>query len=276
MSAEMWDLLGQRLRERAEAFDGLAGFVVKDLTSGASVVFREDEQFPSASTIKIHILAALLRAAEDGALSLDERIALTPDLRVAGSGVITYLEHPVELSLFDIAVLMILVSDNSATNICIQRVGMAKVNALIGEFGLKQTALRRLMQDQEAIRSGRENVSTPAELAKTLEALHANKPSARTAQQVLSVLAKSKPSPFRLAIPPAIKIAHKTGRMPRVRAEAGIVYLPDRPYVIAVMTRYAMVDDAEQDAFVSDIARVAHQFMSALATSNTYGQGLPG
>src|SRR6185503_14222255 len=126
------------------------GFLVKDLTSGASVAFREDEQFPSASTIKIHILTALLRAAERGELALDERISLTPDLRVAGSGVITYLEHPLELSLYDIAVLMILVSDNTATNICIQRVGMAKVNALIGEFGLKQTALRRLMQDQEA------------------------------------------------------------------------------------------------------------------------------
>lgn len=272
----MWELLGQRLRARAEGFAGLAGFMVKDLTSGASVAFRADEQFPSASTIKIHVLTALLRAAEDGALSLEERIALTPELRVAGSGVITYLEHPVELSLYDIAVLMILVSDNSATNICIQRVGMTKVNALISEWGLTQTALRRLMQDREAIVSNRENVSTPGELVKTLEALHANKPTAKTAHQVLAVLAKSKPSPFRLAIPPAIKIAHKTGRMPGVRAEAGIVYLPDRPYVIAVMTRYSMVDDAEQDAFVSDIARVTHQFMSALATSNKYGQGLPG
>jgi len=276
MSAELWELLGQRLREQAEGFAGLAGFLVKDLTSGASVAFREDEQFPSASTVKIHILTALLRAAERGELALDERISLTSDLRVAGSGVITYLEHPLELSLYDIAVLMILVSDNTATNICIQRVGMAKVNALIGEFGLKQTALRRLMQDQEAIRTDRENVSTPAELVKTLEALNANKPSAKTAQQALSVLAKSKPSPFRLAIPPTIKIAHKTGRMPRVRAEAGIVYLPDRPYVIAVMTRYSMVDDAEQDAFVSGIARVAHQFLSGLSTSNKYGQGLPG
>lgn len=276
MSTQLWELLGQRLRERAEGFLGLAGFMVKDLTSGASVHYRADEQFPSASTIKIHILAALLRAAERGELSLEERIALAPELRVAGSGVIAYLEHPVELSLYDIAVLMILVSDNTATNICIQRVGMEKVNALIAEFGLKQTTLRRLMQDREAIVSGRENVSTPAELVRTLGALYANKPTPKSAQQALAVLAKSKPSPFRLAIPPAIKIAHKTGRMPRVRAEAAIVYLPNRPYVIAVMTSYAMIDDAEQDAFVSGIVRVAHQFMSVLSTSNEHGQGLPG
>lgn len=276
MSTALWELLDRRLTERALAYAGVAGFMVKDLASGTSVDFRADEQFPSASTIKIHILVALLRAAERGELSLEERIALTPELRVAGSGVLAYLEHPVELSLYDTAVLMILVSDNTATNICIERVGMERVNKLIAELGLKHTALRRLMQDRDAIVSGRENVSTPADLVRTLEALHANRPTEIAAQQALAVLAKSKPSPVRLVIPSEIKLAHKTGRMPRVRAEAGIVYLPDRPYVIAVMTRYSTIDDAEQDTFISDIARVAHQFMSALSSSNEYGQGLPG
>ncbi len=109
-----------------------------------------------------------MREAERATFALDERIAITPEMRVAGGGVLAYLDHPVELSLHDIATLMILVSDNSATNICINRVGMDKVNALISDFGLWGTELRHLMQDREAILSGRENVSTPAELAETL------------------------------------------------------------------------------------------------------------
>lgn len=275
MSDEVWDALHRRLCERMTAYPGIAGFAVRDLTDGTSIGSRAEEAFPSASTIKIHILTALLREAERGAVSLEERIALAPELRTSGSGVLTYLEHPVDLSLYDIAVLMILVSDNTATNICIRRVGMERVNKLIAELGLRQTALRRLMQDREAILAGRENVSTPLELVSTLVALRSGLPTAPSAQQALAVLAKSKPSPFRVAIPADITMAHKTGRMPRVRAEAALVHLPRRPYALAVMTRYSMNDEAEQDAFLSDIARETHRVMSALATSTPYGQGLP-
>lgn len=275
MTDPLWTRLRDELVTRAERFDGVAGFAVRDLATGTAIALRGDEVFPSASTIKIHILTALLREAAAGRLSLDDRLAITPDLHTKGSGVLTYLEGPVELTLFDVAVLMILVSDNTATNICIERVGMENVNALCADLGLKGTRLRRKMQDPQAIVEGRENVTTPNDLVATLRALHEGTPSASVAERALAVLAKSKPSPMRAAVPAAIAIAHKTGRMSRVRAEAAVVYLPGHPYAIAVMTKYALNDEAEQDAFVSGVARTAHRYMTALATSNEYGQGLP-
>jgi len=267
--------LVQRLREELERkADRVDGFAVRDVVTGMAIDLRADETFPSASTIKIHVLTALLREAETGRLSLDERVPIMPDLLAKGSGVLTYLEGPVELHSFDVAVLMILVSDNTATNICIDRVGMEQVNALCAEFGLKATSLRRHIQDRQAIIEGRENVTTPNDLVTTLRVLHEGRPSPSIAERTLAVLAKSKPSPIRSVIPAAVAIAHKTGRMSRVRAEAGIVYLTGRPYVLAVMTKYAMNDEAEQDVFVSEIARTTHRYMTALATSNEYGQGL--
>ena len=271
----VWERLRAALVTRVETFDGVAGFCIRDLTDGTSIAHRGDEGFPAASTIKIHILTALLKKAEAGELDLEQRIALTPGLRVPGSGVLSYLEHPVELSLFDIAVLMILVSDNTATNICIERVGMDAVNALIRDLNLKGTHLRRLMQDRAAILLGQENLSTPADLVSTVAALYAGKPTPTVAQRTLDVMAKSKPTPFRLAIPADVRLSHKTGRMARVRNEAGIVHLERRPYAIAVMTRFDLGDDAEQDAFVSDLARITHQYMALLATTNEFGQGRP-
>lgn len=275
MSGVLMRRLKEELVRRSERFEGVAGFSVCDLATGDAIELRGDEVFPSASTIKIHILTALLSEAAAGRVSTDERVAITRELHAKGSGVLTYLEGPLELTLLDIAVLMILVSDNTATNICIDRVGMQRVNALCAELGLKGTALRRDMQDAQAIVEGRENVTTPNDLVATLRALHDGRPNAAVAQNALSVLAKSKPSPIRAAIPAAVAIAHKTGRMSRVRAEAALVQLPDRPYVLAVMTKYAMGDDAEQDAFVSDMARTTHDHMTVLASSNEYGQGLP-
>ena len=80
---------------------------------------------------------------------------------------------------------------------------------------------------------------------------------------------------MRLAIPAGVRLSHKTGRMPKVRNEVGIVHLERRPYVIAVMSHFDRADDAQQDAFVSDLARITHQHMALLAGSTEFGQGLP-
>ena len=274
MSNRFLALLQRELAQRAESFPGVAGFSVLDLTSGEQIALLGDEPFPSASTIKIFILVTLLCQAEQDAGLLEQRLPI--ELRVPGSGVLTYLERPVELSLLDIAILMMIVSDNTATNICIERAGMEQINHTITDFGLRQTVLRRVMQDSAAIAAGRENLTTPNDLVSTFAALHAGKPSPGVAQRALAIMSKLYSSPFREAIPSGIVIAHKTGGMPRVRSEAALVDLPNRPYALSVMCKYAMNDVAEQNRFLSDTARTAHQFFATLADSNAHGQGLAG
>lgn len=272
MPHPLLEQLERKLAQRVEAFPGVAGFCALDLTSGDAISLLGDEPFPSASTIKIYVLVALLCQAEQKPGLLEERVPITQ--RVPGSGVLTYLEHAVELSVLDIAILMMIASDNTATNMCIERAGMDSVNATIRGFGLRNTVLRRVMQDNAAIAAGRENITTPNDLVATLAALHAGKPSAEVARRALGIMSKEYGTPFRNVIPSEIAIAHKPGGMPRVRSEAAIIYLPNRPYALAAMCKYAMDDVAEQSRFLADMARITHHYFHTLATSNTFGQGL--
>jgi len=232
------------------------------------------KSFPQ-STIKIHVLTQLLLRAELGEIDLDEMLHLTPELDVPGSGVLTHLEGEVELSWLNVAILMIIVSDNTATNLCIDLAGMEATNALLRGMGLEHTTLRRKMQDQDAVARNLENTATPAELVEMLDLLYRGEPSPSVAERCLSILKKQTGGPlFNRAIPATVPLANKPGGMERVRCDAGVVYLPRRPYALAVMTKFALCEPPEQERFVIDTARTIHETMAVLDSTSEYGQGI--
>jgi len=271
----LWQRLESQLGDMVLGFPGVAGVAVKDLTTGNSIAVHGDEEFPTASTIKIHILTQLLARAQRGEVDLDRKVDITPDMRVPGSGVISYLGEDVQLTVWDIAVLMIIVSDNTATNLCIDWAGIDETNALIREMGLTTTTLRRKMQDRPAIIRGGENVATPVECVAMMELLHNGMPSPEVAQQCLEILKKPKNGSLNRAIPQGLSIANKPGAMDRVRCDAGIVYLPNHPYAVAVMTKFALQDPLEHEGFIIDTAKAIHQTMVALDSTNALGLGVP-
>ncbi len=270
----LWERLEERLTHKIEKFAGVAGISVLDLKRGDAVSVRGSEEFPTASTIKIHILTQLLSRGERGEIDLNERVRIKPQMCGTGSGVIHYLEGEPELSVLDIAILMIVVSDNTATNMCIDWAGMEATNRLLGDMGLTATKLRRKMMDSEAIHRGDENVSTPNELVTMLEMLYQGKPSSKVAEQVLRIIGKPKSAPLNRAVPSDLVVANKSGGMERVRCDAGIVFLRNRPYAIAVMTKFALEDVTRQEAFIVDVARDVHQTMVALDSTNDFGLGV--
>jgi beta-lactamase class A len=273
--AVLWERLEREVARQVEEFPGVAGVCVKDLNRGGGFSIRGDEEFPTASTIKIHVLTQLLLRAERGEIDLDERLRLTPDLDVPGSGILTYLEGEVELSWLNVAILMIIVSDNTATNLCIDLAGMEATNALIRDMGLARTTLRRKMQDQDAVARNLENTATPAELVEMLDLLYQGKPSPGVAGRCLSILKKWKGGPlFNRALPATVPLANKPGGMERVRCDAGVVYLPRRPYALSVMTKFALCEPPEQERFVIDAARTIHETMAVLDSTSDYGQGI--
>ena len=223
----------------------------------------------------VTVLTELLAKAERGELDLAEKIRVTKDLHVPGSGVLASMENEVTISVLDIAVLMITVSDNTATNMCIDMAGIDDTNALLDTLGLKQTRLRRKMQDKDAVLRNHENVSTPDECVAMLEHLEAGRPSRWTASQCLSILKKNKLSPLTSSVPPGITIANKPGAMDRVRCDAGIVYLPNRPYAIAVMTKFNLDNPHMVDHSVADVIDVIHETMMSLDKTNDFGLGVP-
>ena len=271
----LWHRLHDRIGSLVEDYAGVAGVCVKDLNSGQRIAVRGDEEFPTASTIKIHVLTRLLIRVEKGELDLDQMIHLTPQQFVPGSGIITYLEGPLSFSLLDIAILMIVLSDNTATNLCIDLAGIDETNAMLRELGMKQTTLRRKMQDMASVARNHENIATPAECVDMLELLYQGKPSTFVSERCLSILKKPKNGSLNKALPATIPLANKPGGMERVRCDAGVVYLPRRPYAIAVMTKFGLAEPLALERIIIDVARLVHETMVALDTSSDYGQGIP-
>lgn len=279
VSALGWQQLEQRLVRRIETFDGVAGVCVRDLTTGDQIAHNGDVVFPTASTVKAHILACLLEQQQRGCVDLRQEVRFPRSACVGGSGVLHYLEGEPLLSLLDIAVLMITESDNSATNYLIDRLGFDAINAFIASQGLPGTALRRKMMDHPPAREHVENHSTPAELATFFAALHAGRPSPGVAEQALHILRKPKYGFLNRWLPAAVPIANKPGYSDRVRCDAALVSLERRPYVVAVMATLGREDAEALDGFVIDIGRTVYAVLAALDDSNDLGHavypGLP-
>src|SRR5205085_11167465 len=129
--------------------------------------------FPQASTIKVAVLAELYHQAQTGKLKLTDLYTVQASDLVADSNVMGGLTPGVtRITLRDLATIMIAVSDNSAANVLIDRVGMENVNAFLNSLGLTHTRLRRKMMDLKAASEGRENVATPREMMTLLETLY--------------------------------------------------------------------------------------------------------
>ncbi len=247
------------------------GYVIVDLESGERFERLADETFPLASTIKLAILYELFKQSDEGRLNLDEVRPLDHRHMVGGSGVLNELTAPA-MPLRDYAVLMVVLSDNTATNLLIDTVGMEAVNRRMGGLGLKGLALRRRMIDLAAARRGDENVGSPANLAQLLAIIHRSEGLRKeSSDAIIAILKKGKPSALRDGVPAAVPIANKTGTLERVAADAGIVYLPGRPYVFVATTTF-LQNNAAGEAAIQAASRAAYEYFHRIATSSEYGR----
>ncbi len=149
----------------------MIAFVAKDLASGRRLAANADVPMPAFSTIKVLVAAAFWRAVQGGDVDEASRVTFRPWDCAGGSGVLRGFRHPVQLSLADLAHLMLVVSDNDATNVILDVLGFDAVNELADELGLRLTQVRRLMMDNAAAAAGRDNVTSAADLAGLLEEL---------------------------------------------------------------------------------------------------------
>lgn len=262
--------LERDLNSMAAEHDGVMGIYVKDLTSGQTFEVNPDTIFPQASSIKIPILVELLRQSQEGKLKLSDRVTIRHAGLVGGSGVLQFFsDGDSEISLRDLAVLMVVLSDNSATNILIDRVGMDNVNSMLDGAGLHQTRLERKMIDIAAERAEHENHSTPREMETLVEMLNAGKLLDQDhTKMALDILEFPKESPLRAGIPENITVAEKPGSLNGAQCDTGIVFLEHRPYVISVMTTYNVTDG---DAAITSVSKRVYSYFDRVAHTNSYG-----
>ena len=266
--------LQTELQERIIGFEGVAGITVIDLKSGATLGVNQDLVLTTASSIKVPILLALYL--KDAAGRLDVRTPFIVDERhrVGGSGVLQHLDHPATLAIEDIASLMINVSDNIATNILIDLVGMDFVNDTLESMGFHQTRLRRKMIDNVAAARGDENTSTPREAAELMRRLYTGEAGSREISDcVLRILKKPKrTSPVARLLPETVLIANKPGGLGGVSCEFAVVYLERRPYVFSCMTNWSV--EADPSDFVAEMSLEVYRYFDVLNRSSSFGRRL--
>lgn len=249
----------QHIATLLKDFKGTMGVAAVDLLTGETIAVNADTRFPSASTIKTAVMVEAYHQAAEGTLSLDSTLTLGESDKVGGSGVLNGMRHGLPLTVRDLIQLMIVVSDNTATNILVARIGTAKIVARMATYGLMDTKLfRPTFRDghadvfPELEREFGLGMTTPREMA-TLMALIAGgkavSPAASAA--MLATLSRQQDRamiPRLLPDAPGLEVGNKSGtdaeKHPdskgthrHVRADAAIVTAPGLRYAIAVYAR---------------------------------------
>jgi beta-lactamase class A len=241
-----------QLRQLEETHGGRLGLMAKDLKTGGVVRYNDAERFPTASLIKLPVLGAAFDLADRGRLDLSRRITLSAADKVGGSGILSVLSDSASLTLLDALTLMTVLSDNTATNLVLDRLApthdarLAAVNDFLLSRGLKDTRiLNRLYslatkkESPEALRYGI-GVSTPADMVSLLEQLY-RKTLVRPAScdAMIGILRQQF---YEDGIPrflpslqcDSLHVAHKTGFVQETKTDAGIVFSDRGDFAMAI------------------------------------------
>jgi beta-lactamase class A len=270
----------------ADATGGIVGVAATHLLSGRHIGYREDELFPTASVIKLPLLVTLYEDAIAGRIDLSERVTYREDTKVAGSGVLQFLDDGLNPTLRDLAVLMMSVSDNTATDLLFDRVGKSRIEATMGRLGLESIRapfdiremlmelvdmdhtqpggydeLRRLLR-LSAGSGGRSMIpeeadrTTPADMCRLLELIESRAILDPESCTAIVELLKRIQSATRIPglLPKGTVVAHKTGSYRRLRNDVGIVYAPNGPYAVALFARELTRDNIDDDGALARIS----------------------
>ena len=269
--------LAKNLKQGSDYYAGVMGIGVKSLlTDEEPILVNGDEVFPIGSSIKIPVLLEFFKKAEQNKLDISKPFTYQKNQEVGGTGVLQFLTPgKVNMPLIDYATLMINLSDNTATNILIDLVGMEDVNTSLKSLGLKVTKLQRKMIDWDAAKAGKENISTPREAIHLLDCIY-NKRGVSEYQRenVLNIMKKPKIGVIRNSVPDEIEIANKPGRIEGASCDVGIVLLPNQPYAVTVMTKHIPLSDFRNlitAEAMRQVTELVHTYFLETSKSTIFG-----
>ncbi|WP_048642722.1 serine hydrolase [Cyclobacterium amurskyense] len=234
-------------------------YIIQDKEGNVLSKLNADKKIPSASIIKIPLLIYFMQNVEEGKVKLSDSYQLKEADKVGGSGKLQYKPTAYPATYEYLAKEMIRVSDNTATNILIRKLGLQQFQEWLRENGYKTTQLNRFMMDFEAIALGQQNYLSAEEMNRLLLGLLngqlLNKASAYQAIEWLKNCEDDNALPHLL--PDGIAVAHKTGTLEYVRGDAGILY-GEKTIVLTVMVEH-FSNVANADKIIAEIGRLAYQ-----------------
>lgn len=251
MNHTKWDAIQARLN----AIDGTAEMYYRNLVTGEEWAYHADAPVNAASVIKIPVMIEAFAQMQSGALNAQERFTLRDADRLPSCGALKALHEGIELTAMDLIQLMIILSDNTATNMLTRRIGRENVNARLEALGLSQTRMRRLLFDREAGARGLKNTVTAREIGDLLERMYRGElidtESCAAMLEILRDQRLNGKMPFFLHAQ-GIACAHKTGEDSTVTHDCGIVYAGE-PFVLCFCSEG--VDVAAFERVMQDVTR---------------------
>lgn len=254
-------MLEEKILELINSRKNEVSVIVKNLNNNKWILkINENKIYKSASIIKIPIMIEVLRQIEIGKYSLNEKIIIKNKDKIDFS-IINEL-NVLRYSILDLITLMIIISDNTATNVLINLVGYDSVNNLIEKIGLENTKLNRKMMDFEAMKEGRENTTTVIDMANILEEIYNNEILNKEYSKLALNIMKSQM--HRDYIPryleDSIIIANKTGELNGLNHDIGIVYTGNIDYLIGVFTENG-ANNLENKRLIGNISKVIYDYI---------------
>jgi beta-lactamase class A len=263
----------QKLVEIAARCRGPFGISAIDLTTGERIGVNDTLAFPQASAIKIPLMMEVFKQAHDGKFNLSDRRTIEHQKTVDGGVLYYFADNGSQVSIYDLCILMIVLSDNSATNILIDLVGMENVNRTLSSLGLKKTRLQRKMMDIDASARGEENLSTPVEAARIMQTLHTGAfVDKETCGKILAILRLPREidGKIKSVLPEDVPVAYKVGEiLPAVVTEWALVDLKGRPYVLVTMSNYGIEEDAA--TATKEVSRVVYDYFWRIGRATPHG-----
>lgn len=262
----LWNELQLRINAEIKGFKGEAGIVIKDLRTGWEFSYNKANLFPSASLAKIPIMAASFLAADQGKVKLDKNIALKSADKLTGSGVLKDMPSGTTFSIERLIGLMIYDSDNTATNMVTNAVGMDYLGKAFKGFGLKNTDLSRKVADYKSRDNGIENYTTAEDMALLLEKMYGRDLGNKSVSEKCVAMLKLTRMNDRIPkyLPPETAVAHKTGLEKEVCHDAGIVFTKRGDYIVCVLTKHTNSDSALSKEFIARISLAVYKYFSDL------------
>jgi beta-lactamase class A len=296
--------LQSRLQELSDAFPGVIGVAARDIRTGEEVSINGDRLFPMASVYKVPIMVEVFRQIEAKKFSLDDRVELGEEHRTLGSGVLTLLSNGLKPTIKDLITLMIVLSDNEATDILLTKVGAENVTGAMRSMGLNNIRVDRttfeLIRDflgfmdetargktyREIIATSQssritpekqaeaerefakvmKDVSSPRDMALLLEKIYKGEAASKESCQMMMAIMGRQMFNQRLPryLPESSRMAHKTGTIGSTTNDAGIMFVRGNPIAIAVFTVDKRIGRGEVEERMGRLTRAIYDFFDTI------------
>lgn len=292
--------LMEALKGSTEGFKGVLGVSVKHFGTSESADLNGNRLFPAASVFKVPVLVEFYRQVEQGVLSLDQQVVLTERDKVPGSGVLKELSEGLSVSLRDLVSLMMMVSDNTATDLVVDRVGFDNVNKTLDELGFHRTRVVRYCREIlfdlvgvndlpmeemtlslfDELNEAREyggswslsvednDVTTPNEMTQLLELIvNGEAAGSESCEEILAIMRKCQTGQYRIPkyLPSReVVFQRKTGSLPGIRNDVAVATLKStgESYVIGCFTMDAE-DVYEAEETIASVSREVYDYFTS-------------